>query len=99
MNWLRLNDEWKEEFDQIVPKGLTHVQDDGEINPKKIHTLLDGIIMLDSGYTKFMVDVRNLLDNRWKSHLTNFASAQEFKWPSDLTINKWQEKCLGSNED
>lgn len=57
----------------MIPKCLEHMWDDEEINLNKFHTLLDGIIMLDSGYAKFVVDVKNLLDNIWKSHLTNFA--------------------------
>lgn len=67
-------DEWRNEFDQMVPQCLTHIQGDGNINLEKFHALLDGIIALDNGYTKFVVDARNLLDSRWKSHLSNFTA-------------------------
>lgn len=70
-------DEWINEFDQMVSQCLTHIQHDGNINLEKFHALLDGIIELDNGYTKFIVDARNLLYSIWKSHLSNFTIAQE----------------------
>lgn len=92
-------DEWKNEFGQMVPQCLTCIQGDGDINLEKFHTLLDGIMTLDNGYTKFVVDAKNFLDCKWKGHLVTFTAAQELKWLNDLTIRQWQEKYLGSDED
>jgi len=80
-NQLKGLDEWKEDFDQVIPKCLAHVQNEWEIKITEFHTLLDGIIMLDNGYTKFVVDIGNLLDNRWKSHLVSLHPYKNLSGP------------------
>lgn len=62
-NSLKGVDEWKDEFDQMISQYLAYVQNDGDINLDKFHALLDGIVILDSGYMKFVVDVKKLIDN------------------------------------
>lgn len=54
-NQLKGVDEWKDEFDQMISQCLKYMQNDGDISLDIFHTFLDGIVILDHGYTKFMV--------------------------------------------
>jgi len=61
-----------------------------DIDNLSFNVILDRVIALDAGYGKFVIDVKAMLDKRWKDHQTNLIRIQEFKWPSHLTFNKWE---------
>jgi hypothetical protein len=55
---------------------------------------MDGMIALDTRYSKFITNGRGLLNNRLRNHLTNISKIQKYKWPHDCTIYQWEKEDL-----
>lgn len=73
---------------------MDFLKKDGDVSILSFNMILDRVIALDAGYAKFVMDVRALLDKRWKDHQENLLQIQAYQWPGDFTIYKWEEKYL-----
>lgn len=81
--------DWKSEFNQMVPKILSHMQEEKDIIVQSLNLFLDRIIMLGNGYIRFVFEVRAITDKRWKDVMVNVLDMQKYKSPHDYNVYQW----------
>ena len=61
-----------------------------DVDVDGFNLILDEAFRAETDINKFLLDVKNITDQRWDRQKVQVQSTQDFNWPTDDEVKAWE---------